>query len=94
VRLDPEVLLASLPRSIHAFAAQRLASSRFETDAAAKTDFLENIHKLRATSGRREDATAVAELQRSSGALGFDAETAILRDIENRAKKKRHLDDS
>ena len=91
-KLDAEVLLASLPRSIHSFAAQRLASSQLETDGEAKAHLLSNFDKLQATSKKREVAAAVMTLERGSGALTPDAEDAILRGLSDR-KRKRSLDE-
>jgi len=90
-KVDPEVLLASLPRSIHSFAAQRLASPRFEADSSARTHLLENLEKLEATSRKREVAAAVMTLEKGSGTLPFDAQAEILRELA--AKRKRTFDE-
>ncbi len=92
-KLDVEVLLASLPRSIHAFAAQRLASPDLDDEGEAKRIFLDNFDKLQGASGKRETDLAIKTLERGSGALTFDAEAAILRDLSDSAKRKRKLDD-
>ena len=88
--LDPEVLLASLPRSIQVFAAQRLASPLLEA-AEAKSIFLENIELLRNESGRQEKAGVVKQLSQASH-LTREAEDDLLLQAQLRARKKLGLD--
>lgn len=88
--VDPEVLLASLPRSIQVFAAQRLASPLLEV-AEAKRILLENIALLRNESGRQEKAGVVKQLSQASH-LTREAEEDLLLQAQLRARKKLGLD--
>lgn len=88
--VDPEVLLASLPRSIQVFAAQRLASPLLEADEARRI-LLENIELLRNESGRLEKAGVVKQLSQASH-LTREAEDDLLLQAQLRARKKLGLD--
>ncbi|MFO0614076.1 MAG: DNA primase [Polyangiaceae bacterium] len=88
--VDPEVLLASLPRSIQVFAAQRLASPLLEA-REAKGILLENIELLRNESGRHEKAGVVKQLSQASS-LTREAEDDLLLQAQLHARKKLGLD--
>jgi DNA primase len=89
-RADLADFLATLPRSIQRFAAGRLASPNFEDIAEAKSELLENTHKLKVLGFQRQDSAARGALEKSAS---VDDESALLREIEQRARTKRGLDD-
>ena len=89
-RLDLEQLLAKLPRSIHPFAAARLAAPRYETQDEARTKLLDNTGKLRRLQ-LRSSSSEVEELKRAAASGDFDREIALLREHERRAKKRHGL---
>ncbi len=82
--------LATLPRSIQKFAAGRLASPSFENAADAKAELLENTTKLRSLRWQRENQLARGVLERTPSSLD-DESAALLRDVEERARRKRGL---
>jgi hypothetical protein len=51
---------------------------------------LENTHKLKVLGFQRQDSAARGALEKSAS---VDAESALLREIEQRARTKRGLDD-
>ncbi len=89
-RGDVADFLATLPRSIQKFAAGRLASPNFENAADAKAELLENTTKLRSLRWQRENKMARGVLERTPSSLD-DESAALLRDIEERARRKRGL---
>lgn len=68
--LDVSVLLAHLPTSIHAFAAERLAVPQHEALDQAKRHLMENANKLRKLLLARE----TTEIARKQASLGSDWE--------------------
>lgn len=86
--LDAEQLLALVPRSIHAFAAARLASPSFEVVPAARSELLENIGKLQRVAWQREKASTVEVLHTSTSSFSPEEEV-MLRELNRRARQQR-----
>jgi DNA primase len=86
-----EDFLAALPGSIQSFATGRLASPQFEVAADARAELLGNSRKLSDLRARREDSRAVSVLERSPSSLDHES-ASLLRQIEERARRKRGLD--
>jgi DNA primase len=84
--LATDEFLAQVPGSIHSFAAGRLVSPVFEAASAAKATLLENAGKLSRQALARQNAAVVSEL-RNSGA-DAEAENALLRDVQRRARER------
>lgn len=89
--LAADEFLAHVPPSIHSFASGRLASPSFDAVATAKAVFLENAQGLRNLSFGRENAAAKEELRAAPGADVEDDAIAMLREVTERAKRRRGL---
>jgi hypothetical protein len=89
--LDVSVLLAHLPTSIHAFAAERLAVPHHEALDQAKRHLMENSNKLRKLLLARE----TSEIARKQASLGGDWETSrSMAEEALRHARRRHGIDS
>jgi DNA primase len=89
--LDVSVLLAHLPTSIHAFAAERLAVPHHEALEQAKRHLMENSHKLRKLLLARE----TSEIARKQASLGGDWESSrTMAEEALRHARRRHGIDS
>jgi DNA primase len=86
--LHGDEFLALLPRSIHAFAAGRLALPLFETAAEAKGELLENARKLKRLTLSRENAASMERLHRADVQGDVAQEDALLREFARRAREK------
>ncbi len=84
--------LAKVPSSIQSFAAGRLASPVFEDITQAKTELLDNSKLIRSIGWKRQNSDARDVLMRAPSSLDSESE-ALLREIEQRARKKRGLDE-
>ena len=83
-----ESFLAQVPRAIHDFAAQRLASPRHTDAEQARNEFLENTQKLRRRGAAREHALAVEQISRA-GAQGDEGrEIELLVEAARRQQEK------
>ncbi|MBK9264050.1 MAG: DNA primase [Polyangiaceae bacterium] len=80
--------LAQIPRSIHAFAAGRLASPVFETADMAREELLKNAGKLKKLSLLRENAEVAVQLQRVAPLGDVALEDALLLESARRARAK------
>jgi DNA primase len=89
--LYADEFLAQIPAPIHSFAAERLASSVFESGGDAKAELLSNARKLRAQSLSRENAAVVEQLTRVQRLGDVDAENALLRAAMRAAREKRGM---
>lgn len=89
--LAADEFLAQIPRSIHPFAAGRLASRAFEAVSEAKADLLENAGKLRRLTLKRENAAVVDQLQRGEAMGDVASEEAFLRQVQRRSREKHGL---
>ncbi len=88
---NTEEVLASLAASIHPFAARRLAAPRHTKLQDAKSELLENVKKLGKLEHSRQNAELVEELQRAAASGDFEQEIALLREQEDRARKRHGL---
>jgi DNA primase len=89
--LAADEFLAQIPRSIHSFAAGRLASPAFEAVREAKADLLENAGKLRRLTLKRENAAVVDQLQKGEAMGDVASEEAFLREVQRRSREKHGL---
>jgi DNA primase len=89
--LYADEFLAQIPAPIHSFAAERLASSVFESGGDAKAELLINARKLRALSLSREKSAAVEQLSRVQRLGDVEAENALLREVERAARERRGM---
>lgn len=81
---EVEEFLATLPRSIQAFASGRLTSPEFEEVSDAKAEVLDNARKLRTLGERREKSEAIEKLSRGT----FDDDSLeVLRALSERARR-------
>jgi DNA primase len=83
--------LAAIPSSIQSFAAGRLASPVFEDLALARSELLDNSNKIRSLLWQRQNSDARDVLMKAPSSLDSDSEL-LLREIEQRARRKRGLD--
>jgi DNA primase len=86
--LYADVFLAQIPRSIHSFAAGRLASPAFEAIGDAKAAVLDNARKLERLSLSREKAAVVDQPNKAEALGDVAAVDAMLREFQRRAQKK------
>ncbi|MEZ4296243.1 MAG: DNA primase [Polyangiaceae bacterium] len=85
---DVGEFLARCPALIHPFAARRLASPLFETVADAKAELLQNGQKLERLALKNDNAATREELRRLDMLGDRASEEAILREIQERARKR------
>jgi DNA primase len=88
---NPEHLLAKLPRSIHPFAAARLAAPRHESANDARTELLGNVEKLKRLELSRHKSEVIEELARVQSSGDFDREMALLSEQARRARERHRL---
>lgn len=88
--LDAADFLATLPASIQSFSAGRLASPIFDDASEAKTYLLETASKLEGTLQKRQKASKIGLLERSSS-LDSEAE-ALLRELQAQARRRKGLE--
>jgi DNA primase len=84
---EPSVLLAHIPKAIHAFAMKRIAAPVHDTIELARESFLKNGGRLRVVLVERETTEATREQER---AVGDDNEAERLaRDASDRHRQAR-----
>jgi DNA primase len=86
---DPEVLLAKLPPSIHAFARARLAAPKHQRLEDARTELSGNVRQLKALVLSRETKAVAEELGR--GARDFEQEAKMLGALFQKARERKVL---
>ena len=86
---DPEVLLAKLPPSIHAFARARLAAPKHQRPEDARTELSGNVRQLKALVLSRETKAVAEELGR--GARDFEQEAKMLGALFQKARERKVL---
>jgi len=86
--LEASELLDLMPPTVHAFAANRLASPEFEALEEARTELLENAKKLRRRSWSRDKAQLVEAISRAEGRGDSTAEDELLRELSRQSKRK------
>lgn len=86
--LVAEQFLASLPRSIHSFAASRLAAPRYERQEDARTVLLQNLEKLRRLEHVRRTKDTLEALNRAAAVGDYEAEIALLREQMEQARQR------
>lgn len=88
---SPEQLLAKLPRSIHPFAAARLAAPVHKSVDEAKGELLGNVDKLKRLQLTRQKSHVVEELARVQATGDFDREMVLLSEQARRARERHGL---
>jgi DNA primase len=86
--VSAEDFLAAVPRTIHPFAVERLASPGYEVPEDAKQVVVENAEKLLSLSLKRENAAGIDELQKMGARGDTESEDALLREVAARARRK------
>jgi DNA primase len=88
---NPEHLLAKLPRSIHPFAAARLAAPRHQAMDDAKAELLGNVEKLNRLELSRHKSEVMEELTRVQASGDFDREMILLGEQARRVRERHGL---
>jgi DNA primase len=88
---NPEHLLAKLPRSIHPFAAARLAAPRHQSMDDAKAELLGNVEKLNRLELSRHKSEVMEELTRVQASGDFDREMVLLGEQARRVRERHGL---
>lgn len=89
--LDPEQVLAKMAPPIHPFALARLAAPRHDRLESAKAELFQNVKKLQRLILSRQKGEVLQELERARRAGDFEAELALLREHERRARERHNL---
>jgi DNA primase len=90
-RVDPELVLAKLPPSIHPFALARLAAPRHERLDDAMAALTENVKKLHRLEQRVHDLENIEALRRAQLAGDEERQHAVLVENVRRARARRGL---
>lgn len=89
--IHPEQVLAKMAPPIHPFALARLAAPRHDRLESAKAELFQNVKKLQRLTLSRQKGDVLRELERARRAGDFEAELALLREHERRARERHNL---
>lgn len=89
--LDADAFLAKVPPSFHGFARRRLAAPVHPDIDTARMDLIANAEKLKVRSLSRDNAYGAQEMARAEARGEEDEAMALLREAQERARKKRGL---